>query len=50
MKIWWLYMMGRIDAEIRDNLASLMKAFIDKDVSETTRWFLKLYPVENVDL
>jgi ubiquinone biosynthesis protein len=43
-------MMGRIDEEVRNDLASLVKAFIDKDVSETARWFLKLYPSEKVDL
>jgi ubiquinone biosynthesis protein len=43
-------MMGRIDEEIKNDLASLVKAFIDKDVLETTRWFLKLYPSEKVDL
>ena len=43
-------MMGRIDEEVKNDLASLVKAFIDKDVSETTRWFLKIYPAEKVDL
>jgi ubiquinone biosynthesis protein len=43
-------MMGRIDEEVKNDLASLVKAFIDKDVSETTRWLLKIYPAEKVDL
>ncbi|TET65154.1 MAG: AarF/ABC1/UbiB kinase family protein [Candidatus Aminicenantes bacterium] len=43
-------MMGRIDEEVKNDLASLMKAFIDKDVSETAHWFLKSYPSEKVDL
>lgn len=43
-------MMGRIDEEVKNGLASLMKAFIDKDVSETAHWLLKSYPSEKVDL
>jgi len=43
-------MMGRIDEEAKDSLASLVKAFIDKDVSETVHLFLKFYPSEKVDL
>ncbi|MDL1955555.1 MAG: AarF/UbiB family protein [Candidatus Desulfofervidus auxilii] len=43
-------MMGRIDEEIKENLALLIKACIDKDISETTRWFLRLYPAKKVNL
>ena len=43
-------MMGRVDEEVKNDLASLVKAFIDKDVSETTHWFLKIYPAKKVDL
>ncbi len=43
-------MMGRIDSETKDTLAQLVRAFVDKDVEETTRWLLKLYPAENVNL
>ncbi len=43
-------MMGRIDEETKDNLASLVKAFIDKDVSEIVNLFFKFYPSEKVDL
>jgi ubiquinone biosynthesis protein len=43
-------MMGRIDEETKNGLASLVKAFIDKDVSETVNLFFKFYPSEKVDL
>jgi ubiquinone biosynthesis protein len=43
-------MMGRIDEETKNDLASLAKAFIDKDVSETVHLFLKFYKSEKVDL
>jgi ubiquinone biosynthesis protein len=43
-------MMGRIDEETKETLAQFVRAFVDKDVDGTSRWLLKLYPAENVNL
>ena len=43
-------MMGRIDEETKESLASLVNAFIDNDVSEIVHLFIKFYPSERVDL
>jgi len=43
-------MMGYLEEETKETLALLVRAFIDKDVAETTRWLLKLYPAEKVNL
>ncbi len=43
-------MMGRIDEETKEILALFVRSFVERDVGETTRWLLKLYPADKVEM